>query len=193
MTHQRTIFIASKHREPEEGRTNGLAPMGYGFFSATSSPPKLAYGCGLEKSTEAMLAHGMIRAIQDAVRDDHDAKVTVIVRNAGTLTYFKQHIPLWFREEGTTDAPLKRDNWPTWRDLHLSGIIANMTFREAANVDERRQLANVERLTKAATDLADTKRVKIERAAYEAGVFFTDEMPNAPAPEMLVAHYDSQV
>ena len=191
-SNEHKVFIAAKHTEPNEGRRNKLAPMAYGYFDLGGPSVKASYGCGLEKSTEAMLAHGLLRCIHDISVDSDDATVTVIVRNDGTKAYLLDFAKQWARDISRPGLALKKDNLPTWLELRLVGHLASLKMRTPNESDESQHLLKAEAMAKAATDLADRRRQNLPDDAYVAGVFLTDASENVPSPHMLVARYEQR-
>ena len=189
---ERKVFVAAKHNEPIEGRRNKLAPMVYGYFDFGGPSVKAGYGCGLEKSTEAMLAHGLLRCVHDISVDSDDVTVTVIVRNDGTKAYLLAFAAKWARDTSRRDLALKKDNLSTWLELRLVGHLASLKMRTPGEFDENQHLLKAEALAKAATDLADRRRQNLPDDAYVGGVFLTDAAENVPSPHMLMARYEQR-
>ena len=126
------IFAAAAHREPNFiGRIDGIAPMGFGAI--VSEPLTMQISAwGGERSTEAMLVHGLLHATIDPFAYSDKPSFSIIVKNAGTRKYSEEFIPKWLTAPRNTG----KDNFAQWKDFSLQLQLGNIEFRKSKDHTE---------------------------------------------------------
>lgn len=169
-----TIIIAATHIEPAEGRTNGIAPSGYGYVLVHGKNERGHYGYGGEKSTEAMSAHGLTRASTQCLIACEEPQITVVAANIGTEKYVTHFVPKWL-EEMKPGGQLYKDNDRTWRDLCAMSAMGNVSWRKPADQAERKQLKKAQELADDAVAKAVLYFQLHPDQRGQAGIVATDE------------------
>jgi hypothetical protein len=166
------VFATSTH---VERRLNGIAPMAYALTIVGGPRPLTHWGWGGEKSTEAMLAHGLDRAVGDIFSECEEPTIEVITPAVGIDRYLKVFVPKWMRLlQQNPNALSNKDNGPVWKDLHLMALLANFTVRAPENSEERARCESLHRLAEAKANDA-YHAFQENRARFETpGVYVAD-------------------
>ncbi len=163
------ILIASSHCEV---RRNKLAPMAYAYVTSFD-PAHVSWGFGGARETKEMLAHGLCRSCEQALLQDQDAMVEVVVQRDGFTRYLNDFIPQWRRQ--MTTIAFERYNFRTWERLHTLWGLGNISVREPNEAEARR----LDGLQKFAKQIARGKAyglfAKDPLSYTSAGVYGTDE------------------
>jgi hypothetical protein len=175
-----TIFVGKSHCEPKPCRIDRIAPSGYGLAVSGVDLSVQHWGYGGERSTEAMLAHGLLRGAHIAFLECDTPIINVITPRPGTEKYLTEFVPKWVKEGAKGKPGFTKDNILTWRQLYdLSGL-GKLLIRMPKSDDERAFSESVQNLAKAAAKHALKEYTSDPSRFALAGVLVTDEDDAAP-------------
>jgi hypothetical protein len=120
-----------------------------------------------------MLARGLFRSGEQALLQDEDAVIEIVVQNDGFTCYLSEFIPRWRKQMAT--VPFERHNFRTWERLDTLWELGNITVRKPNEAESKR----LDELQKCARKIASGEAYKLfaeNPLSYtSAGVYSTDE------------------
>jgi hypothetical protein len=167
------IVIAASHHEPKQ-RVNGIAPSGYSLIIAHGEQVAHHFGFGGERSTEAMFAHGLVRATTKIFIECETPHITVVAAKIGTGKYITDIVPLWLKKIAAGVA-LSKDNERTWRDLHALSLMGDLILRLPESEQERSWLCEVQAHARDVKEHVYQYLLHHPELRGVTGVFATDE------------------
>jgi hypothetical protein len=139
------VFGTSTH---VQRRLNKIAPMAYGVMIEREPPAPPLWGWGVEKSTEAMLAHGLVRAVADIFNECEEPTIEVITPAVGIDLYVTEYVPEWMRQL-QLNPKFSRDSLRLWKEFYLMALLGNLRVRLPENREEKAQCKRLHQLAEA--------------------------------------------
>lgn len=131
-------------RAGDHDRTTGTAAMAYGAVQFRDGVAFEHWGRGAEKNPDDMLAHATCRFGNDALIDEDNPKLNVIVEKPGVMARLKLAL-IWLmggqpaRDRGR-DINNRRDNASLWMEAKRLAAMSNLEIRGPKDRAERYML-----------------------------------------------------